>query len=320
MSVLPKVFIDGRSGTTGLRIYEWMAGRDDVELLTITDDLRRDPEARRARMLESDVTILCLPDDAAEEVAGWAQDADTRLIDASTAHRVDQDWVYGLPELAPGQREAIGKAKYVSNPGCYPTGFLLLVRPLIDAGLLIEDAPISVNALSGYSGGGNSLIAKWEDPESGLAQLPYEAPYSLDSRHKHIPEMMKHSGIGVEPQFVPAVGPFRCGMRVRVPLHASMFTPGATGETVWDALKERYDGEEFVDVIYWPGSGLVDERSFDAEACNDSNRIQLHVVPHPSGHVLLIALLDNLGKGACGAAIQNLNLMLGFDEGAGLPG
>ncbi len=318
--MIPKVYIDGRTGTTGLRIYEWMAGREDVELLTLPQELRRDPEERRARVLESDVSILCLPDDAAQEVAEWVREADTRLIDASTAHRVAEDWVYGLPELAPGQREAIGEAKYVSNPGCYPSGFLLLVRPLIDAGLLIEDAPISVNALSGYSGGGNSLIAKWEDPENGLAHLPYEAPYSLDSRHKHIPEMMKYSGIGVEPQFVPAVGPFRCGMRVRVPLHASMLTSGTTGETVSEALKERYRGEKYVDVTCWSGSGVVDEYSFDAQICNDTNRIQLHVVPHPSGHVLLIALLDNLGKGACGVAIQNLNLMLGFDEGEGLPG
>ena len=238
--MLPKVFIDGRTGTTGLRIYEWMTGREDVELLTLSLDLRRNPEYRRDRILESDVSILCLPDDAAQEVAGWVGETGTRLIDASTAHRVAEGWVYGLPELAPNQREAIGRAKYVSNPGCYPTGFLLLVRPLIDAGLLSKDAPISVNALSGYSGGGNSMIAKWEDPGTGLAQLPYEAPYSLDQRHKHIPEMMKYSGVGVEPQFVPAVGPFRCGMRVQVPLHSSMLTPGTTGESVWEVLNERY--------------------------------------------------------------------------------
>lgn len=317
--MLPKVFIDGRTGTTGLRIYEWMAGREDVELLTLPLELRRNPENRRELVLESDVTILCLPDAASEEVADWAQESDTRLIDASTAHRVAEGWVYGLPELTPDQREAISQAKYVSNPGCYPTGFLLLVRPLIDAGLLIEDAPISINALSGYSGGGNSLIAKWEDPTNGLSSLPYEAPYSLDRKHKHIPEMIKYSGISVEPQFVPAVGPFRCGMRVQVPVHASMLRPGTSGKAVWEALAERYRCEEFVDLAPLSGSGIIDEHTFDAQACNDSNRIQLHVVPHASGHVLLIALLDNLGKGACGAAIQNLNLMLGFAEGAGLP-
>ena len=317
--MLPKVFIDGRTGTTGLRIYEWMAGREDVELLTLPEELRRNPDERRKKILESDVTVLCLPDDAASEVAEWCRGTDTRLIDASTAHRVADDWIYGLPELAPGQREAIGEAKNVANPGCYPSSFLLSIRPLIDAGVLKDDAPISINALSGYSGGGTSMIAKWEDSETGLSDLPYEAPYSLDNRHKHIPEMIKYSGVTVEPQFVPAVGPFRCGMRVQVPLHASMLTSGSTAEDAWEALNERYEDERFVEVVNWAGSTKTDERSFDAQACNDTNRIQIHVVPHPSGHILIIALLDNLGKGACGAAIQNLNLMLGFEEGAGLP-
>lgn len=317
--MLPKVFIDGHTGTTGLRIHSWMAGRDDVELLTLPEELRRNPEERRERILASDVAILCLPDDAAEEVAGWVEEADTRLIDASTAHRVAEGWRYGLPELEPGQRAAINGAKLVSNPGCYPTGFILLARPLVDAGLLPEDAPLSINALSGYSGGGNSLIGKWEDPDGGLAGLPFEAPYALYQRHKHIPEMMQYAGVSAEPQFVPAVGPFRCGMRVQVPLHAAMLQPGATGEQVWEVLYERYREEQFVEVAHLPEPGTLNELSFNPEALNDSNRIRLHVAPHPSGHVLLIALLDNLGKGACGAAIQNLNLMLGLEEGAGLP-
>jgi N-acetyl-gamma-glutamyl-phosphate reductase len=318
--MLPKVFIDGHTGTTGLRIHQWMAAREDVELLTLPQDLRRNPKERRGQILESDVAILCLPDDAAVEVAEWVQESDTRLIDASTAHRVAAGWAYGLPELEPGQRSAIGQAKYVSNPGCYPTGFILLVRPLIDAGLLAPDAPVSINALSGYSGGGNTLIEKWENPDSGLSGLPYEAPYALYQRHKHVPEMMRYGGVSAEPQFVPAVGPFRCGMRVQVPIHASLLAPGTTGETVWETLYERYLGEPFVQVAPRPEPGTLDERSFDPEACNDSNRIQLHVAAHPSGHILLIALLDNLGKGACGAAIQNLNLMLAFPEDAGLPG
>ena len=318
--MLPKVFIDGHTGTTGLRIHQWMAAREDVELLTLPQELRRNPEERRGQILESDVAILCLPDDAAVEVAEWVQESDTRLIDASTAHRVAAGWAYGLPELEPGQRSAIGQAKYVSNPGCYPTGFILLVRPLIDAGLLAPDAPVSINALSGYSGGGNTLIEKWENPDSGLSGLPYEAPYALYQRHKHVPEMMRYGGVSAEPQFVPAVGPFRCGMRVQVPIHASLLAPGTTGETVWETLYERYLGEPFVHVAPRPEPGTLDERSFDPEACNGSNRIQLHVAAHPSGHILLIALLDNLGKGACGAAIQNLNLMLAFPEEAGLPG
>ena len=316
--MLPKVFIDGHTGTTGLRIHQWMAGRKDVELLTLPEELRRDAEERRGQILESDLAVLCLPDDAAEEVAVWVADTDIRLIDASTAHRVAEGWTYGLPELEAGQREAIGGAKLVSNPGCYPTGFILLVRPLVDAGLLSEDVPISVNALSGYSGGGNTLIGKWEDPEKGLQGLPFEAPYALYQRHKHIPEMMKFAGVSKEPQFVPAVGPFRCGMRVQVPIHASMLSPGTTGEQVWETIYDRYQGEQFVEVAHLAEPGALNELSYNPEICNDSNRIELHVAPHPSGHVLLVALLDNLGKGACGAAIQNLNLMLGFDEGAGL--
>ncbi len=317
--MLPKVFIDGHTGTTGLRIHQWMAERDDIELLTLPEELRRNSEERRGQIQEADIAVLCLPDDAAEEVAGWVAGTDTRLIDASTAHRVEEGWTYGLPEMEPNQRGAICESKLVSNPGCYPTGVILLVRPLVDAGLLPDDAPISINALSGYSGGGNSLISKWENPENGLNGLPYEAPYSLHQRHKHIPEMMKYARLSIEPQFVPAVGPFRCGMRVQVPIHSAMLNTGATGEEVWETLYDRYQGEQFVEVAHLQGPGELNERSLDPEACNESNRVQLHVSLHPSGHILLVALLDNLGKGACGAAIQNLNLMLGLEEGAGLP-
>ncbi len=315
----PRVFIDGHTGTTGLRIHQWMDGRDDIELLTLPEELRRNPEERRAQVLEADVAVLCLPDDAAREVAGWVANTGTRLVDASTAHRVADGWAYGLPELEPGQRQAIHDSKLVSNPGCYPTGFTLLVRPLVEAGLLAPDAPLSVNALSGYSGGGNSLIGKWEDPDNGLDRLPYEAPYSLFQQHKHIPEMMRYGGVSAEPQFIPAVGPFRCGMRVQVPIHASMLQGNATGDQVWEILYDRYQGERFVSVAHLPEAGNFNERSYNPEVCNETNQIQLHVAPHPSGHVLLVALLDNLGKGACGAAIQNLNLMLDLDEGAGLP-
>lgn len=316
----PKVFIDGHTGTTGLRIHQWMAGREDVELLTLPPELRRHPEERQARLLQSDAAILCLPDDAASEAAGWVKNAPTRLIDASTAHRVAPGWEYGLPELTPQQRNAIANAKYVANPGCYPTGFILLTRPLIDAGLLAADAPLTIHALSGYSGGGNTLIEKWENPDNGLAWLPYAAPYSLYQKHKHIPEMIRYAGLTVEPQFIPAVGPFRCGMRVQVPVNAALLQPGTDGGGVWEILAERYRNEPFVEVAPLPEPARRNEHSFDPECCNDGNRIQLHIAPHPSGHLLLIALLDNLGKGACGAAIQNLNLMLNLPEGAGLPG
>lgn len=317
--MLPRVYIDGHVGTTGLRIRDWMEDRTDLELITLPDDLRRDSQARRARILESDLAVLCLPDDAAREVAEWTRDSDTRLIDASTAHRVSEGWVYGLPELAEEQRYSITRAKNVSNPGCYPSAFVLLTRPLTDAGLLSVDAPLSIHALSGYSGGGRSLIERWEDPDIGLESLPHEAPYSLDRVHKHIPEMVRYAGLTTEPQFIPAVGPFRCGMRVEVPIHVSLLPQDAGGREVWETLQRHYAGETFVRVAPMVEAGGLDEWSLDPQVCNDTNVMELHVTPHPSGHVLLTALLDNLGKGASGAAIQNLNLMLGFSESAGLP-
>ncbi len=315
----PKVYIDGHVGTTGLRIRDWLAGRDDVELLTLPEERRKDAAARRDRIWAAAVAVLCLPDDAARAAAEWATDAKTRIIDASTAHRVAAGWVYGLPELAPAQRDAIRQAKFVANPGCYASAFILLVRPLIDAGLLSPVAPLTCHALSGYSGGGRAMIEKWEAPAGGLRSLVYEAPYAFDRVHKHIPEMIQYTGLQREPQFLPAVGPFRCGMRVQIPLHADLLLPGSNGKAVWGALHARYRNEPFVRVIPMSDPLDADERSFDAQACNDTNCIELRVLPHPSGHVLLMATLDNLGKGAAGVAIQSLNLMLGVVETTGLP-
>ena len=324
----PRVYVDGHVGTTGLRIREWLSGRPDLRLLSLPEASRKDPAARRARVEEADAAVLCLPDDAAREAAAWAAAAGTRVVDASTAHRVADGWTYGLPELDPERRARIARASRVSNPGCYPSAFVLLVRPLVDAGLLAPDAPLSIHALSGYSGGGRALIERWEAPENGLGDLPFEAPYALDRVHKHIPEMARYARLAREPHFVPAVGPFRCGMRVQVPLPAGLLGAGAsaggTPARVHEALADRYAGEPFVRVAPRsapapPPPPAPDERGLDPRACNDTNRMDLHVLPHPSGHVLLVAILDNLGKGASGAAIQNLNLMLGFDEGAGLP-
>ena len=308
----PRIFLDGSVGTTGLRIRELLEGRKDIEISTLSETERKDPAARRTAVCAADVAVLCLPDDAAREAAAWADDAAVRVLDASTAHRVADGWVYGLPELAPAQRDVIRSAKRVSNPGCYPTAFLLLVRPLVDAGLLGPDAPLTVHALSGYSGGGKPLIGKWEDPANRLLELPYEAPYSLGARHKHVPEMLRWSGLTTEPQFVPAVGPFRCGMRVELPLHAALLRTGTDGKTVWETLRARYDGEPYVRVLPLGDAALLDDRSFDPRACNDTNRIDLHVAPNAAGHLLLVAVLDNLGKGAAGAAVQNLELMLGL--------
>jgi len=316
----PKVYIDGHAGTTGLRIRDWLAGRDDIELILLGDKSRKDSRARQAAIDAADLVVLCLPDDAAIEAAAWAAESGTRVIDASTAHRVKPGWVYGLPELEPDRRQAIREARTVSNPGCYPSAFALLLRPLLDTKILSANVPLSIHALSGYSGGGRSLIERWEDPQSKLLSIPYEAPYALGAVHKHIPEMMRHTNLEIEPQFVPAVGPFRCGMRVELPLHASLFMDRCDPRAIATCLEARYAEEPFVRVTYVEDPRQVNEGSFDPQACNDTNRIELYILPHPSGHVLLIGILDNLGKGASGVAIQNLNLMLDLGESTGLPG
>ena len=315
----PKVYIDGEVGTTGLRIRQWLGGRADLELLSIPEAQRKDPNARRERILAADVSVLCLPDDAAREAAAWVAGTRARLIDASTAHRVAPGWVYGLPELCAEQRAAIRSAQLVSNPGCYASAFILLTRPLIDAGLLSAEVAPAVHALSGYSGGGRSLIQRWENPELGLGTLPYEAPYAYTRVHKHIPEMTRFSGLRVEPQFLPAVGPFACGMRVQVALPATSLPSPATAAAIWQALQERYANEPFVRVAPLAPPAEPDEHTFDPQRCNDTNRGELHVVAHPSGHVVLMCIFDNLGKGASGVAIQSLNLMLGLPETTGLP-
>jgi N-acetyl-gamma-glutamyl-phosphate reductase len=316
MAPLPKVFIDGQAGTIGLRIRTLLAGRADLELLSIAPERRKDPAARAELLNAADVSILCLPDDAAREAAAWVTNPNARIIDGSTAHRVDDGWVYGLPELTGGQRAAIASARRVSNPGCYPTCVALLLRPLIDAGLLSPRAALTIHALSGYSGGGNALIERWESPADDLLKLAFEAPYALDRVHKHVPEMLRHGGLAVEPYFVPAVGPFRCGMRVQIPLHAAVLDGALNADRMFRTLRDRYADEACIRVLRTEQA--LTERDLDPTACNDSNRVQLRVVPHPSGHVLLVAILDNLGKGASGAAVQSLNLMLGLPELHGL--
>jgi N-acetyl-gamma-glutamyl-phosphate reductase len=314
----PRIFIDGQAGTIGLRLRELLSTRGELELLEIDPERRKDPRARAALLDAADVSILCLPDDAAREAVALITRPEARVIDGSTAHRVAPGWVYGLPELLPEQRPAITAAKRVANPGCYPTAVALLVRPLIDAGLLAPDAPVAIHALSGFSGGGQSMIDRWQSPGSGLLQLAHEVPYALGRRHKHIPEMMAFGGLTREPQFVPAVGPFRCGMRVQIPLHAGLIAPSASAAALHEALRARYEGERFVRVLPLESDAELDEHALDPQACNDSNRVELRVLPHPAGHALLVAVLDNLGKGAAGAAVQSLNLMLGLHEDAGL--
>lgn len=314
----PRVFIDGHVGTTGLRIRELLGARDDLEILQPDEANRKDVGVRRELLNEADLVVLCLPDDAAREAVSLIDNDTTRVVDASTAHRVADSWAYGLPEMSPSQRATIQESRRVSNPGCWPTPVILTIRPLVDAGLLAPSAPLSVHGLSGYTGGGRSLIEKWEDPSNRLVGLAHEAPYAMERRHKHAPEMKQYSGLALAPHFVPAVGPYRCGMRVEMSLHAATLGEGANGARIHEVLSARYADEPYVDVPAYREPLESDEFTFDPQSCNDTNRVELHVVTHPDGHVLVVGLLDNLGKGAAGAAVQNLNLMLGLEEGSGL--
>jgi N-acetyl-gamma-glutamyl-phosphate reductase len=315
----PRVFIDGHAGTTGLRIHRWLADRKDLAVSTLDESERKSDAARQKAIAESDLTILCLPDDEAAKAAGWAGDAGAKVLDASSFHRVADGWVYGMPELGSAQRSAIESAQRVTNPGCYPSAFVLMIRPLVDAGLVPASTPLAIHALSGYSGGGKGLISRWESEEAGLKGLPYEAPYALERIHKHIPEMHRYSGLDHAPQFVPAVGPYYCGMRVEVPLHSAILPPGADVDTITRAWNDRYLDEVFVEVAPSTGFDPVAETTLDPTALNETNQLRLHVYPNRDGHLLLVGILDNLGKGASGVAIQNLNLMLGLGEASGLP-
>ncbi len=296
----PKVYIDGQAGTTGLQIYDRLSGREDLTLLTIDPDKRKDPQARRAMMREADLTFFCLPDDAAREAAALAEGTGTRIIDASTAHRTSPGWVYGLPELH-GRRERIKTAQRLANPGCYATGAIALLRPLTDAGLLAGDADVTIHALSGYTGGGNKAIAQYEAPDRP-AELDSPRHYALGLAHKHIPEMMKEGGLEKAPIFCPIICDFPQGMAVCLPLH------DVSPQAVEACYRAYYQGEKLITVRPLPESGFL--------GANDrSGKDDLEIfVSGKEGQTLAIARLDNLGKGAAGAAVQNMNIMLGFDE------
>jgi N-acetyl-gamma-glutamyl-phosphate reductase len=309
---LPKIFIDGEAGTTGLQIRERLAGRADIQLLSIAPDRRKDPAARAELLNGADLVILCLPDDAAREAVGLIENPSVKIVDASTAHRTAQGWTYGFAELAPGQRAAIAASSRVSNPGCYPTGAIALIRPLIDAGLLPADYPVSVNAVSGYSGGGKPMIAEFEAPGAEAFRI-----YGLTLEHKHLPELQRFGGLTQRPIFAPAVGRYAQGMIVEVPLFLDRMNGAASLSDIHAALSRAYDGEAFVSVASLEESAGL--KGLQPELLNNTNRMRLYVFGNEAGRqARLVALLDNLGKGASGAAVQNMNLMLGLPEGAGL--
>lgn len=308
----PVVYIDGQAGTTGLQIYQRLGAREDVELLRIDPEKRKDPAERKKLLNAADVVFLCLPDEAAREAVTMVENGHTRIIDASTAHRVAPGWVYGFPELH-GQREKIRTAQRVANPGCYATGFLSLVRPLVEQGALPPETAVTCHALSGYTGAGNKAIAQYGAPDRP-AELDSPRHYGLALAHKHIPEMTAVSGLTQKPLFMPMICDFPQGMTVTVPLFAGQLR----GKTTPEALRELYGA-------YYAGSAVVTVCPADAPADgflganNLAGKDGLEIFVHGNGEqVMLTARLDNLGKGASGAAVQNMNLMLGFDETASL--
>ncbi|WP_282609069.1 N-acetyl-gamma-glutamyl-phosphate reductase [Pelagibius sp. Alg239-R121] len=313
-----RVFIDGEAGTTGLQIRARLQERSSIELLSLDDSQRKDP-VHRARLLNSaDLVVLCLPDAAAREAVSLLENPDVRVIDASTAHRTDANWVFGFPELDAGQEERVSKARFVSNPGCYSTGAIALIQPLIESGLLPADSALTINGVSGYSGGGRSMIEAYEDEASPNFVTRTYHSYGLGLHHKHVPEIVVRSGLTQRPIFVPSVGRYRQGMLVQVPLQLGALPGKPSVAAVHSALTAHYAGQRFVSVAGLEEASAA-QGMLDPEALNGTNDMRLYVFGDEDlEQAVLIAQLDNLGKGASGAAVQNLNIMLGLTADEGL--
>jgi N-acetyl-gamma-glutamyl-phosphate reductase len=307
--MVAKIFIDGEAGTTGLQIRERLAGRRDLEVLSIAADKRKDQDERKRLLNAADVAILCLPDEAAKESVSLIENDTTRVIDASTAFRVDPGWAYGFAEMDKGQSQAIASARFVSNPGCWPQGLIAHIRPLIAAGLLPADHAISYNGISGYSGGGKQMIAEYE---AAGASASHFMPYGLTFNHKHVPEMTLYTGLDRAPLFVPTVGDFAQGMTTFVPLQLGQLARVPSGRELHAAIADHFAAIEDSFVVVAPYEETARTPALDPQAHNDTNTMTLHVFANDArAQAVLVAVYDNLGKGASGAAVQNLNLMLG---------
>lgn len=312
-----KVFVDGQEGTTGLQINERLQKRSDMELLKINPEKRKDTMERKRLLNEADIVFLCLPDDAAKESVSLVENDRTRIIDASTAHRTNESWAYGMPELSPFHRDRIRESKRVSVPGCYATGFNMLLYPLIKEGIVPKDYPATCHAVSGYSGGGKKLIARYEAADPSDESMKSPVFYALGLKHKHIPEMHKYSGLMQPPLFTPIVGPYYKGMTVAIPLYSCLLPGKNSAASVCEFLSAYYEGQHFIKVFPFGSEGGLVNGFLNATGCNGTNVLEVFVAGGDE-HILLTARLDNLGKGASGAAVQCMNIMLGLDEAAGL--
>jgi len=311
-----KIFIDGKEGTTGIEIFERLGKRDDIEILLIAEDKRKDLNERKKLINMSDITFLCLPDAAAIEAVSLVENPDTRIIDTSTAHRTNPDWAYGFPELSKMHRENIAKSKRVANPGCYSTGFISLVYPLVQAGVLPEDYPLTAHAVSGYSGGGKKMIATIEG-EDKTFEMASPRQYALAQSHKHLPEMQKICGLKYKPMFNPIVDDYYSGMVVSVPLVSRALTKNYTPADIHEIMSEHYAGQHFVKVMELGAKETLADGFLPANTLAGTNNLQIFVCGSDD-HILLASRLDNLGKGASGAAVQSMNIMMGIDEKIGL--
>ncbi len=310
-----KVFVDGLSGTTGLKIHERLSLYSELEMITIDYENRRDAKERARCLNEADIVFLCLPDEAAKEAVSLVTNSSTKIIDASTAFRTAVDWTYGLPELSKEHREAVKSCKRLSNPGCHATAFILSAYPLVKEGVIAPDYPITCQSLTGYSGGGKALIEKYESNNGKNDYMKAPRPYALSLNHKHLPEMMLHAGLSEAPLFVPILGNNYKGMAVMLPLHTRLLSKKMTGENIHEVLSEHYSQEKFVRVMPYSDDSILFDGAVDITACNDTNRAEIFVFGNDTkGTAVVMTRIDNLGKGASGAAIQNMNIMLGFEE------